>query len=537
MLHAFISRCSSTLLAIAAALTVLPATAQAQPANETCATAIPLTIGTTTLFNSGTANDALPFTCTPGFRDVWFTFVPAVHATYVISSCDLAVSVHEGACPTDDSRLVACGRASCTGTTNGIRFDGLAGLTYRIRVGAAASGTTFTNKRISVEFANPITYQGRLLENNSPYNGLIDVEFGRSAFADGTASNLVPGHLVTNVAVVDGLFSATFPASPDDAPDTTWYLGVRVRPAGTTTFTQLLPRQRMTGVTRAIRADQADTVDWRDISASPFTNARSNNDLTLSSFLGIGFGSGSTSLPAAALHVQDGTVAVTPSNSACAIFERAGTNYIQILSPDANEKGIAFGSPLSGFAGGIYYTNATGMSLRTGTNDTQMTIDAAGLIGMGRTPTANKLEVNGNASKTTAGSWLANSDARIKQDIRPITSALDTLDRVQLVSFAYTPGYRNTHKGIDDRRYLNVIAQQFATVFPDWVQSSGEKLPDGSSILQVDTYPLTIYAAAGVQELHGQVKRLQDENTRLRDRLAALDARLQRLEQDNQSTK
>jgi hypothetical protein len=69
------------------------------------------------------------------------------------------------------------------------------------------------------------------------------------------------------------------------------------------------------------------------------------------------------------------------------------------------------------------------------------------------------------------------------------------------------------------------------------VQSSGEKLPDGSSILQVDTYPLTIYAAAGVQELHGQVKRLQDENTRLRDRLAALDARLQRLEQDNQSTK
>jgi hypothetical protein len=108
---------------------------------------------------------------------------------------------------------------------------------------------------------------------------------------------------------------------------------------------------------------------------------------------------------------------------------------------------------------------------------------------------------------------------------------------VQLVSFAYTAGYRNTHKGIDDRRYLNVIAQQFATVFPDWVQSSGEKLPDGSSILQVDTYPLTIYAAAGVQELHGQVKRLQDENTRLRDRLAALDARLQRLEQDNQSTK
>ncbi|HLP86146.1 MAG TPA: tail fiber domain-containing protein [Phycisphaerales bacterium] len=531
MFHTFISRCFSTVLAIAATLTVLPAAAQAQPANETCATAIPLTVGTTTPFNSGTANDALPFTCTTGFRDVWFSFVAPVSASYVISSCDVAVSVYEGSCPTDDSTLVACGRASCDGTTKGIRFDGLAGLTYRIRVGATTSTATFASRRISVEFANPITYQGKLLENNSPYNGAIDVQFLRSAFADGSASNQVPGYTATNVAVLDGLFSTTFPASPDDAPDTTWYLGVRVRPAGTATFTQLLPRQRVTGVTRAIRANEADTVDWRSISGSPFTSAISSDNLTLSSSLGVGFGIGVATSPSAPLHVRAGTVAVTPSTSATAIFERAGTNYLQILSPDANEKGIAFGSPLSGFAGGIYYTNATGISLRTGTNDTHMTIDPAGLIGMGRTPTANKLEVNGNASKTTAGSWLANSDARIKQDIRPITSALDTLDRVQLVSFNYTPAYRDAHTGIDDRRYLNVIAQQFATVFPDWVQSSGEKLSDGSSILQVDTYPLTIYSAAAVQELHGKVKGLQGENAKLRERLADLDARLKLIEQ------
>ena len=77
---------------------------------------------------------------------------------------------------------------------------------------------------------------------------------------------------------------------------------------------------------------------------------------------------------------------------------------------------------------------------------------------------------------------------------------------------------------MDGRRYLNVIAQEFAEVFPEHVKSSGEKLPDGSEILQVDTYPLTIYSAAAVQELHR-------ENEALKKQLADQEARLRKLEQ------
>jgi|GEM_PF-4620761 len=90
-----------------------------------------------------------------------------------------------------------------------------------------------------------------------------------------------------------------------------------------------------------------------------------------------------------------------------------------------------------------------------------------------------------------------------------ICGALATLDMVNLVSFEYTPGYRATHNGIGDRRYLNVIAQEFSKVFPDWVKPSGEKLPDGSGILQVDTFPLTIYSVAAVKELHAKVQSLE----------------------------
>jgi hypothetical protein len=157
-------------------------------------------------------------------------------------------------------------------------------------------------------------------------------------------------------------------------------------------------------------------------------------------------------------------------------------------------------------------------------NNSGGNVETGSSLGVGRAPAANALEVNGNASKSVAGSWLANSDGRIKQDIQPVTSALATLDRVHLVSFRYTDDYRDQHPVVEDRRYLNVVAQQFREVFPDHVKSSGEKLPDGSDILQVDTYPLTIYSAAAIQELNQKV----DEKDA---RIKLLEQRLEKLEQ------
>ncbi|MEM0896543.1 MAG: tail fiber domain-containing protein [Verrucomicrobiota bacterium] len=149
-------------------------------------------------------------------------------------------------------------------------------------------------------------------------------------------------------------------------------------------------------------------------------------------------------------------------------------------------------------------------------------------IGVGREAVANTLEVEGNASKSTAGNWLANSDRRIKTDIHPVSgsAALEKLDEVNLVEFRYTGEFLQDHPDIKDRRYLNVIAQEFAEVFPEHVQMSGESLPDGSGILQVDTYPLTIYSAAAVRELHRQLKEKDAEIDELRERLEAIERAL-----------
>lgn len=60
---------------------------------------------------------------------------------------------------------------------------------------------------------------------------------------------------------------------------------------------------------------------------------------------------------------------------------------------------------------------------------------------------------------------------------------------------------------------------------------SGQRLADGSEILQVDTYPAMIHALAAIQELHAKVKSVAEENAELRTRLAAITKRVSKIEE------
>jgi hypothetical protein len=283
-------------------------------------------------------------------------------------------------------------------------------------------------------------------------------------------------------------------------------------------------------------------------SANTFAAGSSfNGTVTATSFSGNGSAlTGVAALGVANAFLSDNTFlglisADTVNSSTFVRVDARGLNNGAIFG--AGAPGLTFGGGSSGegiaskrTAGG----NQFGLDFYTGYT-ARLSIQGNGNVGIGRIPTANRLEVEGNASKTTAGSWLGNSDRRIKQDIRTVESALDTLNRVRLVSFRYTDDYRAAHPSVTDRPYLNVIAQEFAEVFPDHVQSSGEKLPNGSEILQVDTYPLTIYSAAAVQELAAKVESgnrkaeereasLRAELQRRDAKIAALEARLEKLE-------
>jgi len=223
----------------------------------------------------------------------------------------------------------------------------------------------------------------------------------------------------------------------------------------------------------------------------------------------------------------------TPSSLFVGQFAYFGGN-VELLYParlfvdqgSTNFPGLAFlESPDVGL-----YSPATNVFGIATAGAERLRIDGSGNLGLGRVPAANMLEIAGNASKATAGSWLANSDARIKTQVRSLTNALQTVEQVRPVSFRYADAYRQSHPGIEAKTYYNVIAQEFAKVFPDSVKDSGEKL-DGKPILQVDTYPATMYSIAAIQELHQLLKAKDAEVEELKRHEAALEKRLEQLEQ------
>lgn len=172
---------------------------------------------------------------------------------------------------------------------------------------------------------------------------------------------------------------------------------------------------------------------------------------------------------------------------------------------------------------GIYKTNGGSFTKYLGVNAT------------------GDLSVHGtHAYKNGTLAWEAPSDLRIKRDVAPIAGAIDTLLKLLPVSFRYSDAFRASEDGLADRTYLGFVAQDFATVFPDAVSSTGKPLPgapDAAPILALDPSPALITTVAAVRELavaqreaRSEVDHLRDENAQLRARLDTLLEHVQRLE-------
>lgn len=203
-----------------------------------------------------------------------------------------------------------------------------------------------------------------------------------------------------------------------------------------------------------------------------------------------------------------GSLTVTPLNS-------GGDQDAEIVLTETEQGG--YGTVLK-HDGGLNQFQIFGKNLGGAIGPHLVVTRDSGLVGVGRTPTTNPLEVEGDASKTVAGNWLANSDVRIKTDVRPLENALDTLAKLRPVAFRYTAEHRAKHPSIEDRDYNNFIAQEYREVFPDAVQE------DGEGLLMVDTYDVQPYLVRAAQELAAAVADLRQENADLKRRLEALEA-------------
>jgi len=156
--------------------------------------------------------------------------------------------------------------------------------------------------------------------------------------------------------------------------------------------------------------------------------------------------------------------------------------------------------------------------------------------GIGRKPSSRNFEVQGTAGKTTAGDWMANSDHRIKTDIKDINNSFELMSQLRPVKFKYSDEWKQRNPSIKDQYYYNFIAQEYREVFPESVQGSGEYLEnDKEEILQIDTYNAQIVTIAAVKELIKENEQLKMDNQRLNQKYMSLEARITKLENKNKS--
>lgn len=103
-----------------------------------------------------------------------------------------------------------------------------------------------------------------------------------------------------------------------------------------------------------------------------------------------------------------------------------------------------------------------------------------------------------------------NSDRRLKQNIQPLTGALDKLLELRGVTFEWkNPEEHENHRGVQ----TGVIAQEVEKVFPQWVRQTDK------GVLNVDPDARTMVGLT-VEAF----RELKAENDRLKERVSALES-------------
>jgi hypothetical protein len=156
--------------------------------------------------------------------------------------------------------------------------------------------------------------------------------------------------------------------------------------------------------------------------------------------------------------------------------------------------------------------------LQFGTASTvRMTIDTLGRVGIGRIPQSNMLEVNGEASKSSPGDWLANSDARLKTNIQYL-DPFESLSRIlRLKGIAYEWNDQQTGYDRPSGVQFGLTAQNVQAVFPGLVRK------DDAGFLMTSYGTLDPVMIEAMRALQQKIEEMSRLNRTLVDRISLLE--------------
>jgi hypothetical protein len=171
---------------------------------------------------------------------------------------------------------------------------------------------------------------------------------------------------------------------------------------------------------------------------------------------------------------------------------------------------INFGT-LNTTPGQIAYTNGNELTFRVNSTE-RMRINSSGLMGIGRTPVTNRLEVEGNASKSSAGDWIANSDKRLKKNIEPLDAQemIEKLLTLQGVTYEWNDDKTGSSRPAGMQ--YGFTAQNIQEAFPTLVEE------DTLGYLQTAYGTYDAMMVEAIRFLHIEIHQLKEELNQLNNR-------------------
>lgn len=261
------------------------------------------------------------------------------------------------------------------------------------------------------------------------------------------------------------------------------------------------------------RAEHAGTFVWSDSRRSSFTST-STNQFLIEAQHGVGI---NTTSPANSLSVAGDTditgrvsIGISGADARLLVRATAGEDAFRVRVNTATKLVV---KENGGVGIGANFSSLPDDGLRT-----------AGAVGIGADPGSFTLVSNGNAAKPGGGLWSVFSDARLKDDIRPLASG--TLDRflsLRGCTFEYLDDAVEHRLGLPGRQ-TGLIAQEVAKVFPEWVEADDEGYlyvtPRGTTAITVEALrELRAEKDAEIAELKRSVAELTKLVTRMTERM------------------